>query len=148
MQRECCCAVSSSFFYCCCHTASAPITAGTHTGGGTVIQKRLAHRYSRNSCHMFVCIVVCASSRHFLPMKKRVCALRTPEERLPPGATKEDSEFGRMIFDKKSSLGDRTVARQAEEPPRATRTHPESILTVPNSILMSKNQVEPGVSRW
>jgi len=34
------------------------------------------------------------------------CALRTPEERLPSGGPKE--EFGRMIFQKKSSLGDRT----------------------------------------
>jgi len=34
------------------------------------------------------------------------CALRTPEERLPSGAPK--NEFGRMIFQKKSSLGDRT----------------------------------------
>jgi len=33
-------------------------------------------------------------------------ALRTPEERLPSGAPKE--EFGRMIFQKKSFLGDRT----------------------------------------
>ena len=33
-------------------------------------------------------------------------ALRTPEERLPSVAPKE--EFGRMIFQKKSSLGDRT----------------------------------------
>jgi len=39
------------------------------------------------------------------------CALRTPEERLPSGALKE--EFGWMIFQKKSSLGDRTkVSRQ------------------------------------
>jgi len=38
-------------------------------------------------------------------------ALRTPEESLPSGAPKE--EFGRMIFQKKSSLGDRTkVPRQ------------------------------------
>ena len=35
------------------------------------------------------------------------CVLRTPaEERLPSGAPKE--EFGRMVFQKKSSLGDRT----------------------------------------
>jgi len=33
-------------------------------------------------------------------------ALRTPEKRLPSGAPKK--EFGRMIFKKKSSLGDRT----------------------------------------
>jgi len=33
-------------------------------------------------------------------------ALRTPDDRLPSGAPKE--EFGRMIFQKKSSLGDRT----------------------------------------
>jgi len=33
-------------------------------------------------------------------------ALRTPEERLPSGAPKE--EFGWMIFGKKKSLGDRT----------------------------------------
>jgi len=32
-------------------------------------------------------------------------ALRTPEERLPTGGPKE--EFGRMVFQKKSSLGDR-----------------------------------------
>jgi len=32
--------------------------------------------------------------------------LRTPEERLPSGAPKE--EFGRMIFEKESSLGDST----------------------------------------
>jgi len=37
--------------------------------------------------------------------------LQTPEERLPAGAPKE--EFGWMIFQKKSSLGDRTeVPRQ------------------------------------
>jgi len=36
----------------------------------------------------------------------RTTALRTPEERLPSGATKE--EFGRKIFERKSSLGDRT----------------------------------------
>jgi len=29
-------------------------------------QKRLAQRHSRNSCHMFICIVVCACSRHAL----------------------------------------------------------------------------------
>jgi len=34
------------------------------------------------------------------------CALRTPEERLPSGDPKE--EFGRMVFQKKSSPGDRT----------------------------------------
>jgi len=38
-----------------------------------------------------------------------VITLRTPEERLPSGAPKE--EFGRMIFPKKSSLGDRTRFR-------------------------------------
>jgi len=32
-------------------------------------------------------------------------ALHTPEERLPSGVLKE--EFGRMIFEKQSSLGDR-----------------------------------------
>jgi len=32
--------------------------------------------------------------------------LRTPEERLPSGAP--NKEFGRMIFQKTSSLGDRT----------------------------------------
>ena len=38
-------------------------------------------------------------------------ALRTPDQRLPSGALKE--EFGRMIFQKKSSLGHRTkVPRQ------------------------------------
>jgi len=37
----------------------------------------------------------------------KLLALRTLEERLPPEAPKE--EFGRMIFEKKSSLGDRTV---------------------------------------
>jgi len=36
-------------------------------------------------------------------------ALRTPEERLPSGAPKE--EFGRMIFQNKSFLGDRTKFR-------------------------------------
>jgi len=41
----------------------------------------------------------------------RVYALRTPEKRLPSGAPKE--EFGRMIFQKKSSMGDHTkVPRQ------------------------------------
>ena len=34
------------------------------------------------------------------------CALRMPEERLPSEAPKK--EFGWMIFQKKSSLGDRT----------------------------------------
>jgi len=34
-----------------------------------VAQKRLAQRHSRNSCHMFVCIVVCACSRHALNFK-------------------------------------------------------------------------------
>ena len=34
-----------------------------------------------------------------------LCALRTPEERLPSGGPTE--EFGRMIFEKKSSLGGR-----------------------------------------
>ena len=34
------------------------------------------------------------------------CDQRTPEERLPPGGPKD--EFGRMIFEKKSSLEDRT----------------------------------------
>ena len=36
--------------------------------------------------------------------KPNISALHTPEERLPSGAPKE--EFGRMIFGKKSSLGD------------------------------------------
>ena len=39
-------------------------------------------------------------------MRQSSSALRTPEERLPSGAPKE--EFDRMIFPKKSSLGDRT----------------------------------------
>jgi len=38
-------------------------------------------------------------------------ALRTPEKRLPSGGPKE--EFGRMIFQKKSSLGDRTKVPSA-----------------------------------
>jgi len=41
-----------------------------------------------------------------VPLSIRICALCTPEERLPSGAPKE--EFGRMIFEKKSSPGDRT----------------------------------------
>jgi len=32
-------------------------------------RKRLARRHSRNSCHMFVCIVVCACSRYTLDFK-------------------------------------------------------------------------------
>jgi len=35
--------------------------------------KRLARRHSRNSCHMFVCIVVCACSRHALDLKMNFC---------------------------------------------------------------------------
>ena len=38
--------------------------------------------------------------------RQAAIALRTPEERLHSGAPKK--EFGRMIFQKKSSLGDRT----------------------------------------
>ena len=53
-------------------------------------------------------------------------ALRAPKERLPSGVPKE--EFGRMIFEKKSSVGDRG-ARQAE-PPRATRIQPEPMRKV------------------
>jgi hypothetical protein len=49
-------------------------------------------------------------------MFKRHRALRTPVERLPSGAPKE--EFGRMIFQKKSSLGDRTTARSVEDETR------------------------------
>ena len=37
------------------------------------------------------------------------CALHTPGEMLPSGAPEE--EFGRMVFQKKSSLGDRTKFR-------------------------------------
>ena len=48
-------------------------------------------------CVCVVCVCLC------------VCALRTCEERLLSGAPKE--EFGRMIFQKKSSLGDRTKFR-------------------------------------
>ena len=45
---------------------------------------------------------------HYLrrPSTTRNGALRTPEERLPSEGPKE--AFGRMIFQKKSSLGDRT----------------------------------------
>ena len=43
----------------CLHTASAPITAGTHTGGDAVTGKRPARRHSRNSCHMFVFYKIC-----------------------------------------------------------------------------------------
>ena len=32
-------------------------------------RKRLARRHSCNSCHMFVCIVICACSRHALDFK-------------------------------------------------------------------------------
>ena len=34
-----------------------------------VARTRLARRHSRNSCHIFVCIVVCACSRHALDFK-------------------------------------------------------------------------------
>jgi hypothetical protein len=56
-----------------------------------------------------VCLCVCVSVRLCMCVFVCVycaCALRTPEERLPSGAPKE--EFGWMIFEKKSSLGDRT----------------------------------------
>jgi len=54
------------------HTASMPSTAGTSTGGDAVLWKpkgSTARRHSRNSCHMFVCIVVCACSQHSLDFK-------------------------------------------------------------------------------
>ena len=35
-----------------------------------VARKRPARRHSRNSCHVFVCIVVCACSRHALDFKR------------------------------------------------------------------------------
>ena len=43
---------------------------------------------------------------HLSRKREAGSTLRTPEERSPSGAPKE--EFGRMIFQKKSSLGDRT----------------------------------------
>jgi len=57
------------FFWFGIYTASVPSTAGTSTGGDAVLGKpesSPARRHSRNSCHMFVCIVVCACSRHAL----------------------------------------------------------------------------------
>jgi len=52
--------------------ASVSITAKTRTFGHTVLGKPKgspARRHSRHSCHMFVCIVVCACSRHALDIK-------------------------------------------------------------------------------
>ena len=51
--------------------------------------------------------VSCLGQAEVVPPRRDGCALRTPEERLPSGAPKE--EFGRMIFQKQSesSLGDR-----------------------------------------
>jgi len=49
--------------------ASMPSTAETHTDGDAVLGKpggSPARRHSRNSCHMFVYVVVCACSRHAL----------------------------------------------------------------------------------
>jgi len=54
------------------------------------------------SVRLCFCVFVCVYC---------ACALRTPEERLPSGAPKE--EFGGMIVQKTSSRGDRTkVPRQ------------------------------------
>jgi len=66
------------------------------------------------------------------------------EEMLPSGAP--EKKLGQMIFEifpwgpygRAASGG-----ALALEPPRAICTQPEFILTVPNFILMSKNQVEP-----
>ena len=52
--------------------ASIPSTTDTHTGADAVLGKpegSPARRHSRNSCHMFVYIVVCACSRHQLDFK-------------------------------------------------------------------------------
>jgi len=73
------------FFWFWISTDSAPITAGRFTAthlarqvhqertqvvcSKKVAQKCLVRRHSRNSCHMFVCIVVCACSRHALDFK-------------------------------------------------------------------------------
>jgi len=63
-----------------------------------------------------VAILKSRESTHSWPIRVRFLhpwsapsALRTPEEGLPSGAPKE--EFGRMIFEKKSSLGDRAKAQ-------------------------------------
>ena len=55
--------------------ARIPSTADTHTGGDAVLGKHEgspARRHSRNSCHMFVYIVVCACSRHARDFKIRL----------------------------------------------------------------------------
>ena len=69
-QKEQSCSLPKDFFFWFgIHTASVPSTAGTSTGGDAVLGKpesSPARRHSRNSCHMFVCIVVCACSRHAL----------------------------------------------------------------------------------
>jgi len=57
-------------------------------------------------CSALQCDTVCAPVSFSVLQCVAVCALRTPEERLPSGAPKE--KFGRMIFQKQSSLGDRT----------------------------------------
>ena len=52
--------------------ASIPNSADTHTGGVAVLGKpegSPARRHFRNSCHIFVYIVVCACSRHTLDFK-------------------------------------------------------------------------------
>jgi hypothetical protein len=54
------------------HIASVPSTARTSTGGDAVLgnpEGSPARRHSRNSCHMFVCIMACACSRHVFDFK-------------------------------------------------------------------------------
>jgi len=61
--------VLSLFFLVWYPLASVPSTAKTHTSGDAVLgihSGSPARRHSRNSCHMFVYIVVCACSQHAL----------------------------------------------------------------------------------
>ena len=76
----------------CIHTATHCNRTATHASN--TLQHTATH-----------CNTLEHTATHWNTLQHNTSALRTPGERLPSGASKE--EFGRIIFENKSALGDR-----------------------------------------
>jgi len=120
----CCVAVCRSVLQCCsmCQVKMSKVVSTTLSRSSLKVPRSLFNllccavlstKFKRDNFSLMVCNIFFLVTSPFWEgsLGNYGCTLRTPEERLPSGAPKE--EFGRMILQKKSSLRDRTnVPRQ------------------------------------